>query len=358
VNVVFITTESFMDHSFTMIQELKKHIRLETLFIAKELTPENKDFCIRLNAKFVKRKRFINPFRVFFELKLIFDIKKLNADVVWFNTLSFMQALLLMLFLRRALITSHDVEIHPEDKDFHGKLSQWLTFKIFKKRIAVMSRSQSDLFEKKFGLKPFLLRLPIIDYYESSAENKDAQPEKSEKVRFLFFGSIQPYKGLETLLTAAGILNSRNAEYELNICGRIRYNHDELNKIIAGLKNVKHLNKHIDYKDVYSIYNNSDVIVIPYLHVTQSGPLLIGYNQCKPCITSDLPGFREYVEERKSGLMFNNSPEDLADKMEKFINNKMLVNDMANFINTEIKSRFSMQSLSSSYIDVFKKHLR
>jgi hypothetical protein len=113
-----------------MIHELKKHIHLETLFIAKELTPEIKEFCEKANARFEKRKRFINPFRLFFELKLLLNIKRKKADLVWFNTLSLVQALFLKLFIRKPIITTHDVEVHPEDTDYHGILSQKLTFKL------------------------------------------------------------------------------------------------------------------------------------------------------------------------------------------------------------------------------------
>jgi glycosyltransferase involved in cell wall biosynthesis len=255
------------------------------------------------------------------------------------------------------LITAHDVEVHPEDTDYHGILSQKLTFKLFRKSIAVMSHSQADLFEKQYGFKPYLLQLPIIDYYEASAAHNDFKDEKPSKVRFLFFGSIQPYKGIELLLKAAGILNSKNMDYELNICGRIRYNHEILRDSISKLKNVKHLDTHIDYKEVYGMYYNSDVVVIPYTHVTQSGPLLIGYNQNKPCITSDLPGFREYVHDGKSGLIFNNTAEDLAAKMEYMILNKKRIQEMSDYISAEIKPRFSMQSLAQSYEDVFKIHI-
>jgi len=340
-----------------MISELKKHVDLKTFFIAKKLTPEIKDFCGKLNVRFEKRKRFINPLRLFFEFRLLINIKRQKADLVWFNTLSFIQAILLKLIIRKPLITAHDVEVHPEDTDYHGILSQKLTFILFKKNIAVMSRSQSDLFEKKYGFRPYLLQLPIIDYYEASAALIDLKTEVSQKVSFLFFGSIQPYKGIEILLEAAEILNSKNIEYGLNICGRIRYKHDKIQDAIDKLKNVYHINKHIDYKEIYELYNSSDVVVITYTHVTQSGPLLIGYNQNKPCITNDLPGFREYVDDGKSGLIFSKSAAALAAKMEELIGNRNKIYDMGIYISEYIKSRFSMSSLAISYVKVFEEHI-
>jgi glycosyltransferase involved in cell wall biosynthesis len=105
------------------------------------------------------------------------------------------------------------------------------------------------------------------------------------------------------------------------------------------------------------LYHCNDIIVVPYKHVTQSGPLLIGYNQNKPCITSNLLGFLEYVVEGKSGLIFNNTAEDLASKMQFFIENKTNLMEMSAYIANEMTSRFSMRSLAQSYLDVFKRHI-
>lgn len=339
-----------------MINELKKHVQLETIFIAKELTPEIRDFCDKLSVRFEKRKRFINPFGLYFEFKLLMYIRSQKADLVWFNTLSLVQAFLLRLFLRNPLISAHDVQLHPADTDYHGRLSQNLTFRLFKKSIAVMSRNQADLFEKANGFKPYILQLPIIDYYEVSAQSINSNGNDVQTLRFLFFGSIQPYKGIEILLRAAEILNSKNLEYELNICGQIRYNYEELKNAMSSTRNVKYINEHIDYRAVCDLYSNNDVVVVPYKHVTQSGPLLIGYNQNKPCITSNLPGFKEYVADGKSGLIFNNTAEDLASKMEYMIENKSKIKEMSTYIAKEIKSKFSMQVLASSYLEVFDKH--
>jgi len=357
MKILFITNESFIDHSFTMIRELKKHAELRSIIIAKERTPEINDFCSRLGADFFKRVRFLNPMNLFIEFRLMKAIKKLKADLVWFNTLTLGQVILIKLFVRRFLVSTHDVETHPEDEDYYYLISKKITLRLFKKHIAVMSSSQAELFYKHYGIKPYLLQLPIIDYYEAVSGNILIPSESSSKIRFLFFGSIQPYKGIELLIDAAEILNSKGADFKLNILGCLRYNNESLSARMAGIKNVNYKNTHIDYKDVFSLYSQNDIIIIPYKHVTQSGPLLIGYSRNMPCITSDLPGFREYVDDGKSGMLFNNTAEALAEKMKDFIDNRNKIESMSDYIFKELKQRFSMSSLAGAYIDVFRSML-
>lgn len=360
MRVIFITTESLMDHSYTMITWLRKHITLDVIFIAREETPEIKKFCETLNVKFIKRARYKNPLSIFKEIKLLRYIKKQKADLVWFNTLTLLQSVLLKFFIRRPLINAHDIEYHPGESDYHGILSQKITFRLFKHCIAVMSGTQAAIFEKEYGFKPYVLPLPVIDYYESfpgEAKEFKNYSEKSERLKFLFFGSILPYKGIEKLIEAAKILESRGLEFELNIHGKIRYGYEKILEGIASLKNTRHDNSFIDYKDVYNVYASNNIIVIPYIHVSQCGPLLIGYNQNVPCITSDQPGFREYVDDGKSGLIFDNTAESLAVKMEEVINSPGKLEAMKKYIQTEIKPRYSMQTLAEKYIEIFRKHI-
>jgi len=364
MKVLFVTSESFIDHSFTMAKALKKKIDLEVIITAKELTPEISFFCNELGAVFYKRKRFINPFSFIIENKLMMLIRSRKADLVWFNTFSLAQALIVKAFIKNFIVNIHDIELHPGETDFHALASQKATFSFFKKRLAVMSSIQQKLFENKFNFKPALLQLPVIDYYKAVAQNTpDVSDKTGEKimqesiVNFFFFGSILKYKGFEKLLKSAEILEKKNLKFKLNIYGKLRYNIEELANKIKQIKSINFINEFIDYKKVFEKYSMNDVIIIPYSQVTQCGPLLIGYNQNVPAICSDLPGFREYVVDGKSGFLFDNTASGLADTMEDIINAPEKVNGMCEFIKKETKNRFSMEKLSEDYISVFKKAL-
>jgi glycosyltransferase involved in cell wall biosynthesis len=357
MKVLFVTTESTMDHSYTMIKELRKHLTLNVIIIAKKLTPELEKYCETLDAKFFKRKSFKNPFSIFNEIKLLFSIRRQKADLVWFNVLSLYQSVLVKLLLKRTLVNAHDIELHTDEKDLHGILSQKITFRLYKNSIAVMSKTQAEHFEEKYGKRPYLLQLPVINYYTSVSRNNPVLNEgiksTGSTVNFFFFGSILPYKGIEKLLGAAKILEDKGLNFNINIYGKLMYDHEVILNRINDLKSVKFLNEFIDYRDVCRIYDENDVLVIPYIQVSQCGPLLIGFSRNVPVICSDLEGFTEYVEDNVSGFIFDNTAEGLADKMNTLISDPGIISRIRENIKTDVFKKFSMESLSSKYIEVF-----
>jgi len=354
MKLIFVTSESMLDHSYTMIRELRNHVELTSYIIAKEKSEELKDFCRDLNSVFVQRYSFKNPLSMLKERKLFKELKNKNADLIWFDRTTFYQTLLLKNYLKNYLINIHDVDLHPEEKDKHGIWTQKLIFKRHRNRIAVMSRTQAAIFEKLYGIKPFLLQLPIIDYYGVVTPLPKREPKPGDKVKFFFFGSVLPYKGLENLIEAAGILSSKGAEFELNIYGKLKYNEAEFTERISQNKNITLVDKYVDYKEVSSVFSSNDVLVIPYIQVSQCGPLLIAYSYNTPVICSDLDGFKEYVDENKSGLLFSSSA-GLAEMMEQIIKDPAQIGAMSAYINKEIHDKFSMQSFAGSYVSEFKK---
>lgn len=357
MKVLFVTTESMLDHSYTMIKELRRHITLDVIITAKKLTPELERYLKDPGVKFFKRRGFKDPLSIFTELKLLLYIRRQKPDVVWFNVFSLVQSVLVKLLLKNVIVNAHDIELHPEEKDIHGILSQKVTFMLYKSSIAVMSKTQARHFEEKYGRLPYLFQLPLIDYYEAvgGKKTKDSQPAKNNEVNFLFFGSIMPYKGIEKLLDAAVLLEKENQKFKINIHGRLNYNREELQRKIASLKSINFVNAFIDYRDVSGIYSSNDVIIIPYIQVSQCGPLLIGFNQNMPAICSRLEGFEEYVDDGSSGLLFENTAQSLAEKMKMIISDPGMIAEMKQYINTATRAKFSMAALAPSYIEVFKK---
>lgn len=357
MKVLFVTTESTMDHSYTMIKELRKHITLDVVIIAKTLTRELEEYCVTLEAKFFKRKGFKNPLSIFNEIKLLLNIRKQKPDLVWFNVLSLYQSVLVKFFFKKILVNAHDVELHTEEKDLHGILSQKVTFRLYKNSIAVMSNSQAHHFEQKYGKRPYLLQLPVIDYYAIVSKTKPALNEEIKStgnvIKFFFFGSILPYKGIEKLLDAAKILEDKGLNFNINIYGKLKYDHEVILQRISGLKSIKFLNEFIDYRDVCGIYDSNDVIIIPYIQVSQCGPLLIGFSRNVPAICSQLEGFSEYIDDNVTGFLFDNTAEGLADKMNMLISDPLIINRIRENIKTEISKKFSMELLSAKYIKVF-----
>ncbi|MCI0448583.1 MAG: glycosyltransferase family 4 protein [Chlorobi bacterium] len=349
MKAVYVTSESYIDHSFTIVKELSKHIDLRVFIQAREKTEEIESWCNSLNAVFIQRRRFRNPLSLFSELAFIFRLKKINPDIVWFNTLTVYQLLFVKMLIKNFLVTVHDVEIHP-GAGGHGNIAAKLTLKFALKNVCVVSKTQANIFKKNFGFEPKVFQLPIIDYHKEVSSVK-SEREPKNTIRFFFFGSIEEYKGVGILLEAGGILEKKNVKFKLNIYGKIKYDEETLKKRIKTLKNITLFNEFVDYKEVHKIYIENDVLVLPYKQVTQCGPLLIAYEELVPVICSDLEGFREYVEDNISGIIFNNSPQDLADKMIFFIEHPELISKIRIGIKENAHSRFLMRNLCKGYLE-------
>jgi glycosyltransferase involved in cell wall biosynthesis len=354
MKVVFVTSESFIDHSYTIVKELRSHCDLTVFFQAKELSEENEKWCKEFNAVFIKRKRFRNPIGFFGSVSFILKLRRLRAEAYWFNTLTFYQSLIVKFLIKKFLVTVHDVEIHPGLKDFNVKLSQRMTITFYKKNICVASKSQAEIFRNHFGYVPLLFQLPVIDYYTRREATKPTV-KQIKKLSFLFFGSIELYKGIFLLLDAAKILNDNNCDFTVNICGKIKTDKDLFIERIKNINNVNLQNIFVPYRQVSQVYEENDVLVLPYLQVTQCGPLLIGYNQNKPAICNHLPGFREYVDDNKSGLFFDGTADNLAEQMKKLIDNPSLVGNMSRYISEDVKQKFGMNALIKVYLNNFDK---
>lgn len=354
MHIIYVTGESYIDHSYTIARELQKHVKFEIYFFARNKTEEVKAFLNKFDAKYIKRTRFRNILSIFKELGFMLKLRKAKADCVWFDTLTIYQVWLVKYLLKDYLVLVHDVDIHPETGDKHGKLSVKLTLNKYRRNICVASETQAAEFEKRFGISPKVFQLPVIDYYKETGYLSEKE-SVGEAVRFFFFGSVEKYKGLETLLDAAEILDVSGLKYELNIYGKLKYDEDRFLERINVLKNVNLLNKFIDYKEIHKIYASNDVIVLPYKQVTQCGPLLIGYSENTPAIVNDLPGFREYADDSLSGSIFDGTSSGLAEKMEIMIRNPKKIKEMSRYVSTEIQEKFSMSVLAEKYINNFKK---
>lgn len=92
------------------------------------------------------------------------------------------------------------------------------------------------------------------------------------------------------------------------------------------------------------------MLILPYKQVTQCGPLLIAYDENMPVICSDLPGFKEYIDDYESGIIYKNTPGDLADKMKFLINNSGKLDEMRKYISSNIKRKYSMELLADVYL--------
>jgi glycosyltransferase involved in cell wall biosynthesis len=150
----------------------------------------------------------------------------------------------------------------------------------------------------------------------------------------LFFGYIRKYKGLDILIKAYPKILSNNPKARLLIVGEF---YDDPKEYLALIKNlgiensVKVINQFVANEDVAKYYQISDVVILPYRSATQSGILNVAYGFYKPAIVTDVGGLAEFVDEGNTGFVVKpNSPEAIADGVNKFFNSRFKTDFTAN----------------------------
>lgn len=117
------------------------------------------------------------------------------------------------------------------------------------------------------------------------------------KLRVLQFGNQSFYKGTDILVEAiCGLEKSLQAKIETYITGAI--NEKFLNELKAKDKEKRIIWEpyFLQDSDLYEHINNSDLIVLPYRTISQSGVLLLSIYFNKLIICSDLPTFKETLQ--------------------------------------------------------------
>ena len=81
--------------------------------------------------------------------------------------------------------------------------------------------------------------------------------------------------------------------------------------------------KFIDYEDVEHYYCSSDLVVLPYKKIYQSGVLMMTLSYERPALVSDLPPLIEVITDNENGFSFaSENEDDLTDKIIKIILDK------------------------------------
>ena len=165
--------------------------------------------------------------------------------------------------------------------------------------------------------------------------------------RFLFVGRVMKEKGIEELLKALELLNKIGCQCMLDIVGGFDEDYSEKLKEYEKKGWVQY---HGFQNDVRPFYGICDCFVLPSYHEGMANTNLEAAAIGRPVITTDIPGCREAVLDKKTGLLC------------KPRNVKNLYSCMYNMMNYSVEIRNKMGIDGRKYIikkfnkmDVVKK---
>lgn len=152
------------------------------------------------------------------------------------------------------------------------------------------------------------------DVYEKFSET--VTHKKVGSARFLFFGRIEPYKGVGDLIEAFHDPRLLSATEVLTVAGKATPEHLEvLRAQAANLQDRLFLRPgHVADADVPQLFKSADFIVLPYSHGLTSGVAALAMTFGVPIVGRDLPEMREAVPEENHPLLYGD-PSELKDHL-------------------------------------------
>lgn len=258
--------------------------------------------------------------------------------ILWNNKIEWFDRTILMLYYKalgkKVALTAHNV--NQARRDAKDSLLNRLTLRIQYRlcdHIFVHTRKMKDELCQDFGVAEkavTVIRHPINNAFPDTdltpTEAKQRLGLRENEKAILFFGRIRPYKGIEHLLAAFRLLAAEHSNYRLIIAGEPKKGSEEYREEIEQIVKTDFAPGRITLKIQFipdaemEIYlKATDVLVLPYKEIFQSGVLFLAYSFGLPVVATDVGSFREEIVEGKTGFLCQpGEPAELAGAIEKY----------------------------------------
>jgi glycosyltransferase involved in cell wall biosynthesis len=268
------------------------------------------------------------------------------------------------LLFGKIVVTIHDVRSFSSNAEsvFYTRLIYFLTDSIlthnrFSRKEIVRYHKSLD---KKITIIPHGNYLPFIDLHEDQEESRLKLGIDLDKKVLLFFGMIKKVKNLDLLLLAMPEIIKRNSKVILLIAGKPwKDDFSYYQEIIDRLKihNNCVLNiKFIAHQDVKHYYCATDIVILPYKEIYQSGVLMMSLCFGKPVVISDLDSFKEIVNDQETALFFKSG--DIS-SLSNVINSALENHDLLEKVRTQgfelVKTKYSWIEIGRKTRDAYYK---
>jgi D-inositol-3-phosphate glycosyltransferase len=256
--------------------------------------------------------------------------------VLWFRKFPLVERTLLNAYFKllgkKLVLTAHNVDDRARDgatPTLPNTLSLAFLYRTVD-HVLVHTRNMKHELVREFGIAGDKVTVVPFGVNDAIPASSAARPAARQRLGWnaddrilLFFGNITPYKGVEDLLRALAVLVRDDDRFTLVLAGRVKDRRSqgywgELERLIEELGLSRHVYKEIRYipdDDVGLFFRASDVSVLPYRRVDQSGVLPLSYAQGLPVIAADVGSMKEDIVEGETGLLFRSG--DVADLVSK-----------------------------------------
>ena len=146
---------------------------------------------------------------------------------------------------------------------------------------------------------------PYHHLVTSAAARADASADSP--FRLLYFGVIRPYKGVEDLVEAFGLLDREQAsQFRLSIVGETWEGCTAPDEAIARSPHkdlIERVDRYVSDEELGEYVAQADAVVLPYHRSSLSGPLFIAMTAGLPTVVTAVGGLSEVVEDYAGAVL-------------------------------------------------------
>lgn len=162
----------------------------------------------------------------------------------------------------------------------------------------VHSEFDCEAFATQFGFSRDRVSVVTHGPYEMANSAPRRRRSEGDPITILFFGTIRPYKGLEVLVDAFDALPRAERSWKLLVVGETWEGWTiPLEKISTSRHrdDVELVNRYVSDDEVPGLFARADLVALPYLRSSASGPLHLAMARGLPVVVTDVGGLGEAV---------------------------------------------------------------
>lgn len=249
-------------------------------------------------------------FNIFLLSSLIKKIRKEKFDVIYFESLHVWN-LPIMMFSGSACTYQVIHEVIPHEGDKQVKMVDLMNKAVVKlsDNIVLRNKKYIDELVERYGIEKE--RVHYLELWRRFP--KFTEPRYTKRV--LFFGRINPYKGVDNLLEIAKLCPG----IHFDVIGRVDPQMQGIIDELKKLPNVFLNNNYVSDDEMKEAFINADWVILPYNSASQSGVIIDAYKYSRPVIAFDVGAITEQVEDGISGFLIENKENQLFAKKLKYI---------------------------------------
>ncbi len=180
----------------------------------------------------------------------------------------------------------------------------------------------------------------------------------------LFFGILQPSKGLPDLIEAFAEVSQQSPRAKLLIVGypSKHINISSIQRAISGSGAADRIildTRYVPIEQVGDLVRRACVVVFPYLSGTQSGALQVAYAFGRPVVATTVGTMPQDVEDGRSGLLVPpGNPARLAEAIHEIVSDPQRAEQMGAHAEHLSDTRFAWGPIGAGILDVYQKRVR